>query len=41
MQRIEEYPKLSFQVEQEIPDDVWKAFNELVSLGYDKHLIAK
>jgi len=41
MQRIKEYPRLGFQVEQDIPDDVWKAFNELVILGYDKHLIAK
>ena len=39
MQRIREYPRLGFQVEQDIPDNVWKAFTELVDLGYDKHLI--
>ncbi len=41
MQRIREYPGLGFQVEQDIPENVWKAFTELVSLGYDTHLIAK
>lgn len=39
LQRIKEYPKLGFQTEQEIPDDVWNAYQELVELGYDKHLI--
>jgi hypothetical protein len=41
MQRIREYPKLGFQVEQDIPENVWKTFTELVNLGYDTHLIAK
>jgi uncharacterized SAM-binding protein YcdF (DUF218 family) len=41
MQRIKEYPRLDFQVEQDIPENVWKAFTDLVSLGYDTHLIAK
>lgn len=40
MQRIREYPRLGFQVEQEIPDNVWNSFTELVKLGYDTHLIA-
>lgn len=39
MQRIREYPKLGFQVEQEIPDEVWQAYEELVKLGFNKHLI--
>lgn len=39
LQRIKEYPKLGFQTEQEIPDHVWKAYEKLVELGYDKHLI--
>ena len=38
-QRIKEYPKLGFQIEQEIPDNVWYSFQELVKLGYDKYLI--
>ena len=35
--RIKEYPKLGFQIEQEIPNDVWQAGQELVKLGYDKY----
>jgi uncharacterized SAM-binding protein YcdF (DUF218 family) len=41
MQRIKEYPKLGFQTEQIIPNRVWKAFNELIDIGYNKHLITK
>ena len=40
LQRIREYPARGFQVEQDIPDDVWDAFQRLVELGYDSHLIA-
>jgi len=39
LQRIKEYPKLGFQIEQDIPDKVWQAYLRLVELGYDKHLI--
>ena len=42
LQRIRIYPNHGgrrFQIEQEIPDDVWQAFEKLVELGYDKHLI--
>ena len=39
LQRIREYPKLGFQIEQDIPDDVWQANEKLISLGYDQHLI--
>jgi uncharacterized SAM-binding protein YcdF (DUF218 family) len=39
LQRIKVYPERGFQIEQEIPDDVWRAFEKLVELGYDKHLI--
>ena len=35
--RIKEYPKLGFQIEQEIPKEVWSAAQELVKLGYDKY----
>jgi hypothetical protein len=37
--RIKEYPKLSFQIEQEIPGDVWQAGQELIKLGYNKYLL--
>lgn len=39
LQRIKLYPEKGFQVYQEIPDDVWSAYKELVKLGYTKHLI--
>lgn len=38
-QRIKEYPKRGFQIEQEIPDMVWQAYENLVSFGYDKYLL--
>lgn len=39
LQRIRVYPARGFQIEQEIPDDVWAAFEALVTMGYDKYLI--
>ena len=39
LQRIKLYPARGFQIEQEIPDEVWEAFEELVRAGYDKYLI--
>ena len=39
LERIRRYPQLGFQIEQAIPDEVWAAFEELVSLGYDDRLI--
>jgi uncharacterized SAM-binding protein YcdF (DUF218 family) len=39
LQRIKLYPELGFQIEQEIPEDVWRAYEELVQAGYDKYLI--
>ena len=39
LQRIREYPARGFQIHQDIPDDVWDAFSELVNAGYDRHLI--
>lgn len=39
LQRIRMYPARGFQIEQEIPDEVWAAFEELVGADYDKHLI--
>jgi len=38
LQRIKIYPDKGFQIPQEIPDDVWDAYEQLVALGYDKHL---
>ena len=39
LQRIKFYPQKGFQVYQEIPADVWQAFEQLVALGFDKHLM--
>ena len=39
LQRIKVYPARGYQIAQEIPDEVWKAFEELVRAGYDKYLI--
>jgi uncharacterized SAM-binding protein YcdF (DUF218 family) len=39
LQRIREYPKNGYQIEQEIPGEVWNAFEQLVAAGYDRHLV--
>jgi uncharacterized SAM-binding protein YcdF (DUF218 family) len=39
LQRIKLYPAMGFQVPQEIPAEVWDAYEKLVAAGYDKHLI--
>jgi uncharacterized SAM-binding protein YcdF (DUF218 family) len=39
LQRISVYPAKGFQIEQEIPPDVWMAYEELVAAGYDRHLV--
>jgi len=39
LQRIRVYPAMGFQIEQEIPAAVWAAYEELVALGYDTHLV--
>ena len=39
LQRIRVYPAKGFQIHQDIPPDVWEAYEELVSAGYDKFLI--
>jgi len=39
LQRIRLYPGKGFQIHQDIPDDVWDAYNELVKAGYDTHLV--
>lgn len=40
LQRIRVYPARGFQIPQEIPEDVWAAFEELVRAGYDSRLIS-
>jgi uncharacterized SAM-binding protein YcdF (DUF218 family) len=40
LQRIKIYPARGYQIEQEIPEPVWQAFEFLVRAGYDKYLLA-
>lgn len=39
LQRIKFYPEFGFQIAQEIPEEVWAAYEKLVRAGYDKYLI--
>ena len=39
LQRIKYYPAKGFQIYQEIPAEVWEAYENLVDLGFDKHLM--
>lgn len=39
LQRVRVYPDKGFQIPQEIPADVWAAYEALVRAGYDKYLI--
>ena len=39
LQRIKIYPERGFQIFQEIPPNVWSAYEKLVELGYTKHLV--
>lgn len=39
LQRIKLYPEKGFQIYQEIPGEVWKAYEELVKMGFDKQLM--
>jgi uncharacterized SAM-binding protein YcdF (DUF218 family) len=40
LQRLRLYPSKGFQIPQDVPDDVWHAFEELVRAGYNRHLIS-
>jgi uncharacterized SAM-binding protein YcdF (DUF218 family) len=39
LQRIRLYPERGFQIEQEMPENVWDAYERLVALGYTGNLI--
>jgi uncharacterized SAM-binding protein YcdF (DUF218 family) len=39
LQRIREYPARGFQIPQDIPADVWDAYQQLIRAGYDRHLM--
>jgi len=38
-QRIHKYPKLGLQIKQEIPDNVWQAYKNLVKAGYTRYSV--
>lgn len=39
IQRLKIYSTLGYQIQQDIPEDIWQAYEKLVSLGYNKNLI--
>ncbi len=39
LQRIKLYPDRGYQIYQEIPEEVWAAYEKLVEAGYTKHLV--
>ena len=41
LQRIRLYPKLGFQTYQEIPAEVWEAYEQLVEKGFTSHLMTE
>lgn len=40
LQRIIEYPKLGYMIEQDVPEDVMTAMDTLIAAGHDKHVLA-
>ncbi len=39
LRKMKAYPELGYQIPQEIPPNVWAAYEKLVALGFDKQLI--
>ncbi len=39
LQRIKIYPQKGFQIYQEIPQQVWEAYEKLIDAGFNKHLV--
>jgi uncharacterized SAM-binding protein YcdF (DUF218 family) len=39
LQRIRVYAEKGFQIQQDIPAEVWKTYKQLVTLGFDQQLI--
>jgi uncharacterized SAM-binding protein YcdF (DUF218 family) len=39
LQRIRVYAERGFQIAQDVPEEVWQAFEELVRAGYDRFLV--
>ena len=41
LQRVRLYPARGFQIHQDIPDDVWLAYERLVEAGFNRHLVRR
>ena len=41
LQRIKMYPALGYQIIQDIPPDVWNAYEKLIELGYTNQLVRR
>jgi uncharacterized SAM-binding protein YcdF (DUF218 family) len=41
LQRLRVYATKGYQIAQEIPDDVWQAFEELVQAGFVRYLVCR
>jgi uncharacterized SAM-binding protein YcdF (DUF218 family) len=41
LQRIKLYPELGFQIAQEIPEEVWAVYEQLVRAGYTRFLVSE
>ena len=39
LQRVKLYAEMGFQIPQEIPTEIWSAFESLVAAGYDRRLV--
>ena len=39
LQRLKVYAERGFQTEQDIPDEIWRAYDHLVSAGFDEFVI--
>ncbi len=39
MRKIKEYPEKGFQIPQEIPDEVWQAYEKLSAMGYGEQAL--
>jgi uncharacterized SAM-binding protein YcdF (DUF218 family) len=41
LQRVKLYPELGFQIAQEIPEEVWAVYEQLVRAGYTRFLVSE
>jgi len=39
LQRMKVYAETGFQVPQDVPEDVWRCYEDLVRCGFDRHVI--